>query len=61
MFFKVDVLKILAIFKGKHLCWSLCFFKKKETPAQVFSCEYCINFTNTIFKTPPMAASMDAD
>ena len=27
MFFKIDVLKIFAIFTGKHLCWSL-FFNK---------------------------------
>ena len=27
MFFKIGVLKILAIFKGKHLCWSLVLTK----------------------------------
>ena len=31
---------------------------KKETPAQVFSCEFCEISKNTIFyRTPPVAAS----
>ena len=46
-------------FTGKHLCQSLllnkvadlraCNFIKKETLTQVFSCEFCRNFINTIF------------
>ena len=34
-----------------------CNFIKKETPAQVFSCEFCEIFKNTYFyKTSPVAA-----
>ena len=36
---KKAVVKNFAMFTGKHLCWSLFFHK--ETPAQVFSSEYC--------------------
>ena len=46
MFYKKAVLKKFAIFTGKHLCWSLFFYKiaglgratllKKDTPAQGF-------------------------
>ena len=48
-----------AKFTGKHLCQSLffnrvagwaCNFIKKETLAQVFSCEFCEISKNTIFK-----------
>ena len=45
---------------GKHLCQSLFFnnFIKKETLAQVLSCEFCEIFRNTFFyRTPPVAAS----
>ena len=54
MFFKIDFLKNFTIFKGKHLCWSLllikfCNFFKKETPMQVFSCEYWGIFKNSFF------------
>ena len=35
---KKDVLRNFAKFTGKHLCQSL--FIKKETLAQVFSCEF---------------------
>ena len=58
--------QVFAIFAGKHLRWSL-FFKKfqsfrpatlKETPAKVFSCEYCKIFKNSFFhRTLPVAAS----
>ena len=35
-----------------------CNFIKKETMAQVFSCEFCKIFKNTFFyRTPPVAAS----
>ena len=60
MFFKIGVLKNFAIFTGKHLCWGLFFnrvpfrkglqafnFIKKETPTQLFSCEYCEILKNT--------------
>ena len=51
-FFKIGVLKIFAIFTGKHLCWRL-FFDKVHTsmrPTQVFSSEYWDIFKNTYFK-----------
>ena len=35
---KKTVLQNFAIFKGKHLCWSL--FLIKKTPALIFSCQY---------------------
>ena len=62
MFFKISVLKNFAIFTGKHLCWDLfsmkaCNFIQKETPTQVFSCEYCEILKNNFFyMTPPVAA-----
>ena len=48
MFFKVGVLKNLAIFPGKHLPQDLQFYLKK-TPTQVFSCDYCEIFKSTFF------------
>ena len=54
-----DVLRNFPKFTGKHLCQSLFFNKvaglrpatllKKETLAQVFSCEFCENSKNTFF------------
>ena len=50
-------------FTGKHLCWSLFLNKvagllKKETPAQLFSCEFGLIFKNNFFyRTPPVAAT----
>ena len=48
------VLRNFAKFTGKHLCQSLSFnkvvpynFIKKETVAQLFSCEFCEIFKNT--------------
>ena len=41
-------LRNFAKFTGKHLCQSL-FFNKKETLAQVLSCEFCQIFNNTCF------------
>ena len=56
MFCKKGVLRNFAKFTGKHLCQSLFF--KKETLAQVFSCEFCGIFKNTFFyRTPLVAAS----
>ena len=52
VFHKKGVLKNFAKFTGKHLCQSLFFkknFIKKETLAQVFSCEFCEIFKNTFF------------
>ena len=39
LLFKISVIKRFAIFTGKLLCWNLVLIK--ETPTQVFSCEYC--------------------
>ena len=58
VFCKKDVLRNSAKFTGKHLCQSLffnkiadlaCNFVKKETLAQVFSCEFCKISRNTFF------------
>ena len=40
-----------AIFTGKHLCWSLLLRSEgyKETPTQLFSCEYCEIFKDIFF------------
>ena len=53
------VLKNFAKFTGTHLCQSLYFNKscsciRKETPAQVFSCEFCKKFLEQLFyRAPP--------
>ena len=53
---KKSVVKNFAKFTGKHLHQS--HFIKKETLAQVFSCEFYKIFKNTFFyRTPPVAAS----
>ena len=64
MFCEKGVLRNFAKFAGKHLCQSLFFNKvagniiKKETLAQVFSCEFCEISKNTFcYRTPPVAAS----
>ena len=58
MFYKKVVFKNFAIFTEKHLCWSLFlikfikkvkFIKEKETPAQVFFCQYGNIFKNNHF------------
>ena len=56
---KKAFLEIFAIFTGKSLCWSLffnkvvalktCNFIKEETSTQVFACEYCEIFKNSVF------------
>ena len=44
MFFKIGFPKNFAIFTGST-CVGVSFLTiKKETPTQVFSCEYCKNF-----------------
>ena len=64
VFCKRGVLRNLAKFTGKHLCQSLFLnkfinnFIKKETLAQVFSCEfYEISKNNLFYRTPLAAAS----
>ena len=48
------VLRNSAKLTGKHLCQSLFFNIKKETPAQVFSSEFCEISKNAFFyRTPP--------
>ena len=57
---KKCVLRNFAKFTGKHLCQSLlaCNFIKKETLAQVCSCDFCEIFENNFFyRTPLVAAS----
>ena len=58
VFCKIGVLKNFAKFTGKHPCQSFffnkvaggaCNFIKKETLAQVFSCEFWENSKNTFF------------
>ena len=56
-FMKRGVLRNFAKFTGKNLCQSIvfnkvadvCNFIKKDTPAQVFSCEFCEISKNTFF------------
>ena len=66
---KKGVLRNFAKFTEKHLCQSLFLnkvsglkpasFIKKETLAQVFSCEFCEISTNTFsYKTPLVTASV---
>ena len=58
VFCKNGVLINFAKFTGKHLCQRLCFnkvagqvcnFIKKQSVAQVFSCEFCEIYKNTFF------------
>ena len=57
------VLRNFAKFTAKHLCRNFffnkaCNFIKKETLAQVFSCEFCEISKNTFsYRTPLLAAS----
>ena len=48
VFCKNGVLKNFAKFTGKHLCKSL-FFNKVANRAQVFSCDFCEIFKDTLF------------
>ena len=58
LFFKIGVLRHLAIFRGKHLCCNLLLIN--ETPRQVFSCEYCEVFkSSSLYRTALVAASGD--
>ena len=66
-----NTVKNFVIFTGKHLCWSLFLitFRSeglqlylKETPTQVFFCEYCEIFKNSYFhRTPRVAASVNGE
>ena len=69
VFCKKGVLKNFAKFTGKHLCQSLffdkvagaaCSFIKKETLAQMFSCEFCEISKNTFFYRTPSVATSEA-
>ena len=58
MFCKEGVLRSFAKFTGKHLYQSF-FFSKKDTLAQVFSCEFCnISMNSLYYRTPPVAVSV---
>ena len=68
MFFKIGDLKkfrnihrkapLLDSFLKKVGGLQICNFIQKETPTQVFSCEYYEIFKNTLFyRTPPIADS----
>ena len=54
---KTDILKNFAKFSGKLLCQSLFF--NKNTPAQVFSYEFCEIFKNTLFAEHLRATASD--
>ena len=48
------MLKIISLIKLQPVAWN---FIKKETVAQVFSCEFCKIFKNNFsYRTPPVAA-----
>ena len=64
------VLRNFTKFTGKHLCQSLffnkvsgvCNFIKKESLAQVFSCEFCKISKNTFcYRTPLVTTSINHD
>ena len=61
LFYKKGVLKNFAKFTGTHLCLSLFLVKplKKETLAQVFSCEFCEIFKSTFFTEHLRATASD--
>ena len=60
---KKGVLKNFSKFTGKHLFWSLFFaglrLSKKETLAQVFSCQFCEFYKNTFFYGIPPVVCCD--
>ena len=59
VFCKKRVLRYFIKFTGKYLCQSLFFTKVKETPAQVFSCEFCEISKNTFsYRTSLVVASV---
>ena len=47
-----------GVLKNLIIVFTTCNFIKKETLAQVFSCEFCEIFKNNFcYRTPPVAAS----
>ena len=71
VFYNKDVVKNFEKFTGKHLCQSLFFNKvadlrlvtllKKETRAQVFSCEFFTIFKNTFIEQPRWQNEFSSD
>ena len=68
MFFKKGDPRNFEIFTAKHLRWSLFLIKFQtlqtetsfESSKQVFSCEHCKIFMNSVFDiTPPVVAFAD--
>ena len=68
VYYKKGVLKNFAKLTGKHLCQSLFLnkaastaynFIKKETLAQVFSCEFCKIFKNPFLTEHPWTTTSD--
>ena len=57
VFCKKGVFRNLTKSTGKHL--QACSFIKKETLAQVFSCEFCEISKNTLFYRTPLVAASD--
>ena len=59
LFCKRRCFRNLAKFTGKHLCQRFFFFNffKKETLAQVFSCEFCEISKNTFYYRTPLVAA----
>ena len=70
MFWEKGVLRHFTKFTGKYLCQSLflnkiagldCHFIKKESLAQVLSCEFCEISKNAFsYRTPPVTTSVDS-
>ena len=57
---KKGVLRNFAKFTEKHLCQGLFFnFIKKETMAQVFSCEFYEISKNAFFNRTPLVAASE--
>ena len=58
VFCKKGILRNFTKFTGKHLCQGLFLIKFFiKTLAQVFSCEFCEIFKNTIFYRTPLVAT----
>ena len=57
-FIKLQNQRVLDTYINNETMPQACNFIKKETPAQVFSCEFCEISKNTYFhRTPLVAAS----
>ena len=59
MSFETDVLENIAIFSGKHLCWSLFFSYQKGIPTKVLTWEYCKIVGNSLFYRIPLVAASE--